>query len=463
MNDWLHTRAAPTTARFYQDATDLYPVLGLRRPSIDRSLTQNLDLEPPRILLAATLRWPLAARLAIALRAQGCSVQAWCPSGHPLHHTQAVQRVHHRAPWAPLRSLRSAIAASKPDFIIPCDDDAAIHLHRLHAHGDDSPAGASLRALIEYSLGSPASCALATERGELMRRAAAAGVRVPATGTIRSAKDLDDWIERHGLPLVLKVDGSWGGLGVTVAVDRAQAHAALRIAMRPPLTRALSQWILRRDASQLWRQLNPARTAAVAQAFIDGRPANRAVACWNGEVLAGISVVALQTHGTTGPATVVKVIENEEMSEAARRLVRTLGLSGLCGLDFVIEWSSGAAYMIEVNPRATPISHLPLGTGQNLLAALHARLSGEPAPVGASTIPEGLIAMFPGEWRRDSHSPYLRSAFHDVPWAETALVRDCVQPLWETRGLFARLREQIAGKHMPAAALWPPAGAEPTR
>ena len=461
MSDLQQSRTTPTTARLSLEETGLDPVLNLCRPSAQRSVMQSLSLEPPRILLAATLRWPLAARLAIALRAQGCSVQAWCPKGHPLEYTQAVQGIHRCASWAPLQTLQSAIAASTPDFIIPCDDNAVTQLHRLHAHHDDSPAGASLRALIEYSLGSPASCALATERGELMRRAAAAGVRVPATATIASKRDLDDWIERQGFPLVLKVDGSWGGLGVTIATNRQQAHAALRSAMRPPLTRALSQWLLRRDASQLRRHFNSARPAVVAQTFIDGRPANRAVACWQGEVLAGISVVALQTHDTTGPATVVKVIDNPEMTDAARRLVRTLGLSGLCGLDFVIEWSSGAAHMIEVNPRATPISHLPLGTGQNLLAALHARLRGEPQPVSVSTIPEGLIAMFPGEWRRDSQSPYLRSAFHDVPWAETALVRDCVQPLWESRGLIARLRAQMAGKRRPALAVWPPPGAGP--
>jgi hypothetical protein len=37
-----------------------------------------------------------------------------------------------------------------------------------------------------------------------------------------------------------------------------------------------------------------------------------------------------------------------------------------------------------------------------------------------------LVALFPQEWIRDAASPYLLSAYHDVPWAQQELVRDCV-------------------------------------
>ena len=77
------------------------------------------------------------------------------------------------------------------------------------------------------------------------------------------------------------------------------------------------------------------------QDHIDGHPANRAVACWRGEVLAGTSVLALRTQQATGPATVVRVIDNAEMDEAVKRLVQRLGLSGLWGVDFVIEAATG--------------------------------------------------------------------------------------------------------------------------
>jgi len=397
----------------------------------------------PRILLAATVRWPLAARLAIALRQRGCAVEAWCPRGHPLENTQAVARIHRNGVLAPLRSLRRALEAAAPDFVVPCDDDAALQLHALHERLGAAGGPDALIRLIERSLGAPASCTLATARGELMALARDAGVRVPATAVVATPAGLAAWIAEHGLPAVLKTDRSWGGLGVAVVRTADQARAAFARATHPSLGRALSHLLLRRDASHLLRLLRGPRPVLTVQALIVGRPANRAVACREGEVLAGISVVALQTRTPTGPATVVQLIEHDEMAGAAQRLVRRLGLSGFCGFDFMLEAHTGAALLIEVNPRATPICHLPPARGPALPDALHAWLSGFPALPATAPAAGAIVAMFPGEWSRDPRSRYLQSAFHDVPWEEKGLVRDCVDVPWEERGLVARLRARF--------------------
>ena len=126
------------------------------------------------------------------------------------------------------------------------------------------------------------------------------------------------------------------------------------------------------------------------------------------------------------------------MTQAAERIVGHLGISGLWGLDFILEEKTGAAYLIEMNPRATPICHLALGAGQDLAGALCAQLSNTtpiPSPVLTQ---QNVIALFPGEWHRDPASPYLRSAFHDIPWEEPDLVRDGLQQPWSERGLIAR-------------------------
>ena len=409
-------------------------------------------IEKTRVLLVASVRWPLAARLAMAFHELGCRVHAWCPAGHPLEKTRAVERCYRNSIFAPLPSLLKAFSAATPDFIIPCDDDAAVYLQRLHetAPAEDLPAG--LRQTIQRSLGTPISCFLATRRGELMRIASEEGLRVPETWCIESANDLERWSSLHGYPAVLKVDHSWGGLGVTVVFDVKQARRALLAATQPSLAWALSQLILRRDPSLVLRQVRGGIPTVTIQRFIHGTPANRAVACWNGEVLAGISVYALETQGENGPMTVARIAEHGEMSHAAEGLVRVLGLSGLCGMDFVIENHTGRAYLIEVNPRATPISHLALGTGRDLPAALHARLRGHPPPTAASSIAGEVIAMFPGEWRRDSDSPYLHSAYHDVPWQETDFLRDCIDLPWEERGLAARARALVGHRDFRVSA-----------
>jgi hypothetical protein len=143
------------------------------------------------------------------------------------------------------------------------------------------------------------------------------------------------------------------------------------------------------------------------------------------------------------------------MTAAATKLVRALGLTGLCGLDFVIEADTNAAYLIELNPRATPICHLPLGAGRNLPLALYSRLVGKPVPSIAPAISNSAIAMFPGEWHRDPLSPYLRSSFHDVPWTESALVRDCVELPWEDRGIAARIKARLSPARPPASPSFP--------
>jgi hypothetical protein len=203
------------------------------------------------------------------------------------------------------------------------------------------------------------------------------------------------------------------------------------------------------------------RRAVTVQQFIVGTPANRAVACWEGEVLAGFSVAALQTQYPTGPATVVRVIDDEDMTAAASKLVRALGLTGLCGLDFIIEAATNNAYLIELNPRATPICHLPLGAGRHLPLALYARLRGESQAAIAPAIANSVIAMFPAEWRRDPLSPYLRTSFHDVPWTETALVRECVDLPWENRGIAARIRTRLSPRRSPALPSFPMGSHQP--
>jgi hypothetical protein len=265
-----------------------------------------------------------------------------------------------------------------------------------------------------------------------------------------------------------------------VVADVEQAQRALvNMAARPSLANALVRLLLDRDASSLLSALRQGRRGVTLQEFIVGAPANRAVACWRGRVLAGISVVALHTQHATGPATVVRIIDNPEMADSVARLVRRLGLSGFWGVDFMLD-ESGAAHLIEMNPRATPITHLVARDGQNLPAALLACLSSKcgsatllepPRGVGrvgpalgalsglvplatGARIDNDTVALFPGEWRRDAASPHLSAAHHDVPWGEPALVQELVRRPWSERGWVARLWERLR----PQAATTPRLG-----
>ena len=378
--------------------------------------------------------------------------------------TYAIRRIYPYAALKPLTSLRKAIESAAPDLIIPCDDNAALHLYQLYVHaGKADPSANRLRDLIARSLGTPEACVLVTVRGRLMALAAAEGVRVPESAIVTTPSDLSAWLTQHRFPAVIKVDGTWGGQGVSMVRNHEEAQGAFTLkASRPGIVNAMARTVLDRDPSTLLDALMDARPSITVQGFVQGAPANRAVACWQGRVLAGISVEVIRTQHPTGPATVVRVIENPEMSEAANRLVRRLGISGLWGFDFVLEASTGAAYLIEVNPRATPICHLPLGAGRDLPVALYTQLAGMPPFAPPTMIDHDVVAMFPGEWRRNPASQYLRTNYHDVPWDEPGLVEDCLDRPWSERGLVARLWARVRPKpFMPPTQEKEPAG-DPT-
>lgn len=425
-------------------------------------LTKSADTDsefslPPTVLLVTTSRWYPTARLAMALANHGWVVEMLCPSGHPVVKTKAVRRTHRYHGLAPLRSLAVAIAEAKPDLIIPGDDLATGHMHRLYElerknRKKDSP----ICRLIERSLGPAESFPVAYTRAAFIELAQKEGVRVPRTEAIANLNDLQDWVVRNGFPAVLKANGTSGGEGVRVVRTVEEAEHAFRALQAPPrFLRAAKHAVVDDDLTLLWPSLMRHRFVVNAQAFVEGRESTSAVACWNGKVLAALHFEVINKRSSSGPATVVRQIENAEMSDATEKMVRRLHLSGVHGFDFMLEEHTGYAYLIEINPRATQVGHLALGPGRDIPAALYAALSGNAVPSTAKVTEKDTIALFPQEWTRDPASSYLQSAYHDIPWEEPELVRDCVnsrrkQSAWYSRvarkqvSALVRLRKPVA-------------------
>lgn len=398
----------------------------------------------PHILVFATARWQLAARIAIHFADRGCRVDVLVPRGHPAECVATVRDIHRYNPLAPQASVVAALQVSRADFVVPCDDAAALLLHEVHRRWSLEGVGcASLLALLERSLGNVEACVLAGSRARFMDLARAVGVRTPPSAAVHTMEQVRDWGRMHGMPLVLKSDYSFGGRGVVLARDHHEVEAAWHsLTRRPGIGESVLRALLDRDADRLRDWHRPPVESLMVQAAIRGQPANRAVACWEGEVLAGVSVEALRTQHATGPATVVRIVNSGEMEETARRLVRQLGVSGFVGFDFMVEATSGAAYLIEMNVRATPSCHLPSTQGSTLASALLARMQGKSVPPPRARVSPGVVVMFPGEFRADPSSPYLQAAGHDVPWEHPALVRDGLDVPWEERGLLARWRRR---------------------
>jgi hypothetical protein len=394
----------------------------------------------PRILLITTCHLPSTARLALAIAEAGASVAAACPPIHPLVSTGVAQPLLHYGAVSPIHSLEAAIRRVGPDLIVPGDERAVRHLHAVHSR----TTSADTRCLVERSLGNPANYPLIHSRHEVLMLAREVGVRVPDSVAIRSPDDLRDLAAAQPLPWVLKADGSWSGFGVRTVASLEQAENIFRKMNRPVTTRlALRETLLERDHFWWAGWMARTRPAISAQAFIDGRPANCAVVCRAGEVLAGIAVEVVTTEFDNGPSTVIRVVDHREMLQAASRVVAALGMSGLVGFDFMIERGSGAAFMIEMNPRATPICHMRLGVGRDLVEALVADAGGRPMRKRPAVTDKDIIALFPQTWKRDPMSRFLHDAYHDVPWEAPDLVRVLVRPEMRERYWATRLLRRI--------------------
>lgn len=398
--------------------------------SMDRKLTPD-----PHILLATTGQLPSTARLAMELREAGARISLIAPSNHPARTLGFItNKLTYRA-LAPQRSLEAALLRFRPDMVIPCDERTVRDLHALQRDTPDP----RVKRLIERSTAPTSSYETITSRAALLSLAQRQGIRVPPSMHLRNVEDLDHWKSSNGAPFVLKADGSWAGFGVRIISDASVAqNAFLRMTKRASGRLAIRESMLEGNYFGIRSWARRERPAMSVQAYIDGWPANVGVACWQGEVLAAVCAEAVATSSATGPSTVARIIQNDEMIDAAKRVVMALGLSGMIGFDFMIEAATGAAYLIEMNPRNTPICALRLGPGRDLAEALVARLAARPARDRPSRTERDIVVFFPDTWQEDPASHFLHSGYHDVPWEEPGLVRFLMRP--ERRERYAILR-----------------------
>ena len=380
----------------------------------------------PKVLVATTCRWLSTARLAVAFARSGCVVEAVCPLGHPVSSTRAVSISYRFNALAPLRSFRNAILASRPDLVVPCDDLAMRYLHRIYelANCFQGDSHGELCELLVRSLGDPAGYPITESRDNFMATIYREGIRAPETKTVSSVEEVENWLSTFGLPAVLKADGTSGGEGVKIVHTVPEALRAYRTLHAPLATTvAAKRVVMDGDWNCVTPWLVQRKRVISIQSFVAGPDANMAVACWEGEILSSITVEVLQTWKPKGPATLVRLLKNAEMYQAAEKILGRLKFSGLCGLDFLLDKATNEAYLIEMNARATQTCPLPLGHEQDLVASLSAKLTGRYEPSTKIELQGDRIALFPLAWQGDTSSEMFTAAYHDIPWEEPELVK----------------------------------------
>jgi ATP-grasp domain-containing protein len=380
----------------------------------------------PSILLVTTCWWASLARFAHLLQEAGCRVSVLCPPGHAARAAPITSILDHD-PVRPLRGLSRAIARLQPMLVLPGDERALGHLHRLYRTGSLAE-----RQLIAYSIGSPETYRISASRSLFLTAAVQAGIATPAGMSINTVEDLRSWMARVDPPWVLKVDGASSGIGVRITDCPRTAEAEFyRLHKGTTLPFALKRLIVNQDAFWLGDWLARECPAVSVQRYIHGRRGDLAMICRHGEMLAAQVVEAVACKGLTGPSIIVRRVDRPELVAGARRLARRLGLSGFIGLDFMMD-DAGNALVIEMNARITPLCNLRLEGGPDLIGAFMQSLTGRET-VPRQPAPAGLIAHFPAAWHWNSADERLAYCYKDIPWKQPALLAAMLQPPWPDR------------------------------
>ncbi len=373
-----------------------------------------------KILIVTTVRWPSAARIAAAFAAMGFRVAGLLPARHPAEQSRYFEQTYFYHPLAGNSSFLAAIRRSNSDFIIPLDDRAVALLLSVQVR-----AGGRVAELIETSLGRPQSYAAVLSRNGFIEIARSCGVRTPLTRSIIRS-ELEGAFTEWDLPVVLKADGTWGGVGVIVARSRASAIDAYEELASPrSLLRSAVAAQRESDLHLLRDAVSRVRRPVILQQFVSGTPATTSFACWRGELLAANHFETVKARDANGPASVLQRIESDEMQETAVRIAAHLRLTGLHGIDYIRD-ASGKAYVIEMNPRSPQTGSLSFGAGHDLISALAGHIDGAPH-TPRPRLESDLVALFPQEWMREPASPYLTSGFHDVPWDDPSVLTAVIE------------------------------------
>jgi len=320
-----------------------------------------------------------------------------------------------------------------PTMIVPGDDRAVRGLHRLYRRSvTGGPRGRRIAEIIDRSLGAPASFPVVARKSRFAAFCLDEGLPIPETATLACHRQFEASLARAAFPLILKLDGKWSGRGVRLVRSAHEATAAFD----ELLAECGWRWVVRRALEEVSLapfadKLHGRGPAISMQRYVAGVQANRAVFCSEGTIRAGITVATVQLGEETGPTTVARIIDHQEIAELTRKIVRRLSLSGFIGIDLIIEEGTGKPWLLELNPRPTQICHFAFNRETDMVGALAQQVRGttlRQVPERAE-IDGRVVALYPGESWRDPSSEYLRTAHHDIPWHEPQFIAAYARPV----------------------------------
>ncbi len=365
-----------------------------------------------RVLVISYGNWHGPARLPRALKRYGCEVGLVSRPNNFAAKTQFVDRMFLGTPnneVEVIQDLVNAINAFKPDFIVPGLEPAVLMLQELHLRiqqGQFSSVAEPEQEAIRRSIFDPDQLPLFLSKIDFIDQISERGIRTPAQREVVTLGDADAFVREFGYPVVLKPDRGYAGSDVHICDD--EDHLFLALASR--------------SNGQRW----------CIQQFIDGPTAMVQFFAKDGVVQDAYSIARLETDPSpAGPATVVQVIENQEMLAAATEIAALMDYNGFGSGQFVLPaGSAGMAFLYEANMRLGVCMHLGDYFGIDLVKSFVQATTGKEMRQG-SLQSGATIALYPQEPLRDPASVYMSGSV-DIPTDDPELL-SCYQSLIQSR------------------------------
>ena len=346
----------------------------------------------PRVVVLALDNWLGAARLPRALKRAGFEVALLCYPNTLVSLTKFADDSDRCLPTdsAEVVAHRLVDLAAGAKLVIPADERALRFLQNIVEQGSRVPS--DLISLARRSLPDPISFELGNDKAAATRFIDQLGFPTPKRRLIASRQELLTFVGEIGLPVVLKPLTGSAGEGIQVI----------------------------KSPSELESASLPKERSWMVQQFIKGKPAAAASVALEGKCLGTLPFEKTLTHpGETGPATVATRLDNSEMHRCAMLFAKATKYTGFFSPGFLVEETTGIAYFLEVNARATPIVPCSGVLGLDLCKCLYARLVGAPVPKPDPNAPR-VIAFYPQELHRDPNSPF-RDLLLDEPVDDPAV------------------------------------------
>lgn len=402
--------------------------------------------ESPAILVVSTHARTLISRLAFRFWKYGCRVSGVCPPDNELRLAMHIDHCYSFRANDPLGSLRRAIEQSGAGYVLPGDDLAYSLVRQLALREEHC------RSLVERSMGAASSFETLRSRFKALELAQQMGITISPTVPFRSLREIQESELGGKFPLVLKRDGTSWGRGVeTVEDDSALVAKGTRLMAQSSFALKMRLLLLAGDPMGFVESYGLHGAGFCAQAMISGIPATALFACWQGRVLGDLQARVLASQGLTRPPLLIRLMDDERISQAGERLAARLGLSGYLGLDFVLSEASDEPYLTDVNPRCTQLGHIQRAGEPDLAGLLWAAWTGRPAPEAGEEGLGNVVSFYPFMPEGDGGRRLYGRPRWDIT-GDDLLVDYRVQR--ERKGLLARLRrmaKQAARGRLKAA------------